>query len=139
MRVLVRPATSTTDNWDADAVMAFPINAPPIATTEVVAAPAPAQPIGAVTLSTNKTAPQAAGTTITIAAAVSGGSSALQYRWLIHDGGSWTIVTDWTSSNTFAWTPTVKNKNYYVGVWVRNAANTNGEAESTASLPFPIK
>jgi len=139
MRVWVRSATSTRDEWEAETRIDFPINSAPVTIAPAPIAPAPALPISAVTLSTDRPAPQVAGTTITISAAVSGGSSTLQYRWLIHDGGSWQVVTDWTSSKTYAWTPTVANLNHFVGVWVRNAANSNGEAEATSSLPFPIK
>jgi hypothetical protein len=144
MRVLVRSASSTSDNWDADARVAFPITSASVTTAPIVTAPstitpAPAKKIHAVTLSTNKLAPQTAGATITVVATPSGGSSTLQYRWLIHDGGSWKTVTDWVSSNTFAWTPTVTNPNHFIGVWVRNAANSSGGAEATASIPYAIK
>jgi hypothetical protein len=100
---------------------------------------APALPIHEVQLATDRTAPQAPGTTIIARATTIGGSETLQYRWLIHDGLNWRTVTDWTSSSTYAWTPTAANAGHFIGVWVRNAINASGEAEATRSLPFPIR
>ena len=127
VRVWARSALSTTDAPEAEAEVGFAING--------VTAP----PVTGVTLTTNKPAPQPSGTAVVATATVTGGSTALQYRWLIHDGTQWNIVTGWSSSNTFTWTPTAANEGHFIGVWVRNAANTNGDAEATRSLPFPIK
>lgn len=125
--IWVRSNGSTADQpeatWSAD----FPITAPP------------PPPIAGVTLTTDRPAPQLAGTTIVATATVSGGSAAIQYRWLIHDGYTWNTVTDWTTSSTYNWTPAVANSGHFIGVWVRNAANTSGDAEATMSLPYPIK
>ncbi len=143
MRVLVRSATSTSDEWEADTRMDFPITLAPVKDIwidSISALPviAPAKPIASVALTTDKVAPQPTGATVVTTAAVTGGSSSLQYRWLIHDGNSWTVVTGWTSSKTFSWTPAVANSGHFIGVWVRNAANSNGESEVTASIPFSI-
>jgi len=140
----VRSNGSTSDapeaSWSAD----FPITEATgsliyIDTIAAPVAPAPALPIAGVTISTDRVAPQLAGTTIVATATVSGGSSTLQYQWLIHDGVSWTSMTGWTTSKTYSWTPTSPNAGHFIGVWVRNAANTNGDAEATASVPFPIQ
>jgi hypothetical protein len=126
MRVWVRSATSTKDEWEAETRMSFPIKVPVV------------KPVGAVTITTNKPAPQLPGTTIIATATASGGSTTLQYKWLINDGRGWIAVTDWGTANTFTWTPSAK-ASYFIGVWVRNASSTTGAAESTASLPFAIK
>jgi hypothetical protein len=66
-----------------------------------------AGPCSAATLSPSPAAPQAHGTPITL----TGGATCLgtpAYRfWVRAPGGSWKIVQDYSSSNTFAWTPTV--------------------------------
>lgn len=139
MRVLVRSAASTSDEWEADTRIEFPITSAPGVSPPSTVVPEPTRPISAVTLSTDKVAPQTAGTTIVATANVSGGSSTLQYRWLIHDGGAWTVVTDWTTSKTYAWKPMAANSGHFIGVWVRNSANSTGSAEATSSLPFPIR
>jgi hypothetical protein len=145
MRVLVRSATNTTDEWEADTRIDFPIAIAHVIkdikmdTISRVPVAAPAKAIASVSLATDKESPQVAGTTVVTTATVSGGSSTLQYRWLIHDGGSWKVMTGWTSSKTFSWTPSTANPGHFIGVWVRNAANATGEAEVTASLPFTIQ
>jgi hypothetical protein len=125
VRVLARANGFTTDEAQAEAQMPFAIAAPP--------------PLSKVTLTTNKPAPQAPGTTIIATATVTGGATPHTFKWLIHDGISWKQVTDWTTSNTYAWTPTKVNPGHFIGVWVRSAGNTNDVAEKTMSLAFPIK
>jgi hypothetical protein len=101
-----------------------------------IAAPAPVL-VSAVTIAANKTAPQKAGTAITWTATASGGVAPVQYKWLVYDD-SWKVVTGWSTSNTFTWTPSVANADYQVGVWVRGGNNTNDTLEVSTSTPFPI-
>ena len=125
--VWVRTAGNSVDAEEASASMAFPITALPTAARAT-----------AVAVSANRTSPQAPGTTITWAATPSGGVAPYQYKWLIFDGARWTATGTWTSSNTFAWTPSLADPNYRVGVWVRSSGNTVDAEEVSASLPFPI-
>lgn len=128
IRVWARGSGSTRDEPEAEAQILFPITAPVIG------------PVSSVRLSTDRVAPQPAGTLITATATVTGGGVApFQYRWLIHDGVSWKPVTGWTTSNKYGWKPTVSNPSHFIGVWVRSAGNNRDEAEATWSLPFPIR
>lgn len=90
------------------------------------------------TLSANKTSPQAPGTSVTFTAQATGGTTPLTYRFSVWDGAAWTLITPWDTSNVFTWTPSVANANYKVQVQVRSQWNT-GTPEKTAVLPFPIR
>jgi hypothetical protein len=140
--IWVRSNGSTRDEPEATASEDFAISATAATTTTTSPTPTPTTTVTArlteVTLSTNRVAPQPAGTTIGVTATPNGGS-AHTFRWLIHDGAQWNIVSDWTTSNTFAWTPTYANPNYRIGVWVRNGGNTSADPEVTASLDFQVK
>ena len=127
MRVWVRNALNPKDEWEAETRMNFAIKVPVI------------QKVSSVTLATDKPAPQMRGTTIVATANAAAGTATVQYKWLIHDGTAWREVTDWTSSKTYAWTPTAANNGHFIGVWVRNAASVTGATEASASLPFAIK
>jgi hypothetical protein len=98
-------------------------------------------PLSLSSISSNIPAPQTTGTTITFAASASGGTVPYQYKWLVYDGAAWTMAKDWSSSYSFAWTPTVANANYQVGVWVRSAGNTTDSYENPSSagaVAYPI-
>jgi hypothetical protein len=85
-------------------------------------------------------APQTAGTTITFTANTSGGTAPHQYKWWIFDGG-WQVVRQWSTDNTFTWTPTSPSTAYRVAVWVRNAgssADAYDNANSNASIGYVI-
>ena len=97
-------------------------------------------------LTANVAPPRAPGSTITFTANATGGSTPYQFKWWVFDGGSWTVARDWSTANTFAWTPSTANPNYSVGVWVRSAGETadqpSGYPASSAaytSIPFPIQ
>src|SRR5438270_628787 len=70
----------------------------------------------------DKASPQAAGTTITFTANASGGTAPYQYKWWLKSGSTWSMVKDWSSSATYAWTPGTANS-YVVEVWGRSAGN----------------
>jgi cell wall-associated protease len=89
-------------------------------------------------LTADKAAPQPVGTTITFTATTSGGVTPYSFRWWLWDGTTWTLLRDWATGSTYAWTPTVANPNYRVGVWVRSAGATADAAESVMSIPFAI-
>ena len=93
----------------------------------------------AVTIAADKVAPQPAGTTVTWTATATGGTAPFQYKWWVFDGIMWSVVRDWTTANTFAWTPTAANANYSVGVWVRSNGNVADAPEKSAIAPFVIQ
>ena len=94
--------------------------------------------MSAVSLTSNRVAPQARNTTITWTAAPTGGTAPYQYRWLTFDGTTWVFASAWTTANTFAWTPSTASGSAAVGVWVRSAGTTANAAEQSVSLPFAI-
>lgn len=94
--------------------------------------------VSAVSLSANKASPQGTGTSITFTASASGGVAPYQYRWFLHNGTVWTPLTNWGSSNTHTWTPTVANAAYQVRVAARSAWNTTSP-ENIATQAFVIR
>ena len=93
-------------------------------------------PVSSVSLTANRTAPQRPGTTITWTASSNGGVAPHEYQWQVYDGVNWTIVKDWSLANNYAWTPTVANPSYYVGVYVRSAGNLSWDVG--VYIPFAI-
>ncbi len=76
-------------------------------------------------LTASPTVPRPAGTTITWTATATGGTAPLQYQYWLYSGvtASWTMVRDYSTSASWAWTPT-QAAQYAVQVWVRNAGST---------------
>jgi hypothetical protein len=95
--------------------------------------------VGAVTMTSNKSAPQAPGSTISFSAAAVGGTSANQYKWLVFDGATWSVASNWRTSNTFSWTPTTPDPQYQVRVWVRSGDSAADKAEALATMAFPVE
>ena len=122
----VRGASNTADVPETSRDVPFPI----------VPVPPPPKVTG-VALTANMAAPQPAGTTITWSAQPTGGVAPYQSKWLVYRD-AWTAVTGWTTSNTFAWTPTAANPDAKVSVWVRSANKTADEPETSRDVPFPI-
>jgi hypothetical protein len=124
--VWVRSAGNTADAAERAQSMLFPIVRPRLS---------------ALALSADRVAPQAPGTTTTFTATPTGGVGPYQYKWLVFDPAApaaWLVRQDWSVSNTFAWTPTVRNTGYRVGVWARSAGDTVDGAEAAASVAFAI-
>ncbi len=117
----IKSANSTTATFDVDGSMKFPITAPL-----------------QVALSANRTAPQIQGTSVSFTATASGGRAPSQYRWWVHDGTSWQLVKEWSTSPTFTWTPSTANANYRVTVWAKNADSATDTRDIDTSMPFPI-
>ena len=119
-----------------DAVVAPPpptTTAPPPTTT----APPPTSKATAVSISANRVAPQPAGTTITWTATPTGGVAPHQYQWWIYDGVAWK-ETSWSTSNTYAWTPTLASQYARVSVWVRSAGSTASIYEASTEQYFAV-
>ncbi|HUQ87453.1 MAG TPA: hypothetical protein VM096_07840 [Vicinamibacterales bacterium] len=135
----VRSNGNTNDAPEETFSIDFPISAAPVAATPApTPVPTPSSgPVRSVTFASNKTAPQPQGSTIVFTAAVDGGS-AIQYRWLVHDGLNWSLVTGWSSQNTFAWTPASANASARIGIWVRSNGSTSDDPEATWSADFPV-
>ena len=92
-------------------------------------------------LTANLPPPQPLGTPITFTATATGGIAPLQYKWWVFDGSTWTVARDWSTANTFAWSPATGGSSYMMGVWARSATNGTDlydRPEATASMPFAI-
>jgi len=75
----------------------------------------------------NVTFPKRYGSAITWTAIASGGIAPLQYRFVRYNYQTlqWSVVKDYTTTNTFTWTPTVSEiGRYALQVWVLNAGST---------------
>ena len=86
--------------------------------------------------------PSTAGTAVTFVASISGGVGPQQYKWWIYDGSTWRVMTSWSASNTWTYTPTSANSKLRIGVWVRNAgsnADIYDNASSNGSIAFPVR
>jgi hypothetical protein len=74
--------------------------------------------------------PQLPGTTITFTAIAAEGTAPYQFKWWLWDGATWTVLGDWSTSNTLAWTPSTPNPKYAVGVRVRSVGSTADQPDS---------
>lgn len=124
--VWARSHGNAKDEAEASAVTPFAITTPVYV------------PVSSVSFTANKPAPQASGTTVTFTATGQGGNGPLQFKWLVHDGNSWAPVTGWSTANTFAWTPSVANSSYRIGVWARSNGSTRDEPDATSSDDYAI-
>jgi glucose/arabinose dehydrogenase len=87
----------------------------------------------------NRTFPVVAGTAITWTANASGGATPLQYRFWRLDGGSWTLVRDYSTTKTYTWTPGAGEVGQHqVWVWVRNAGSVAAYDAQGGTAPFTI-
>ncbi|HEY7449203.1 MAG TPA: IPT/TIG domain-containing protein, partial [Vicinamibacterales bacterium] len=82
------------------------------------------QPLTATSLTSNAVAQPCVGTPITFGATATGGVAPYAYKWWVFDGSTSTIGQNWSTSNTFTWTPTKPGPSYLVTVWVRNTTST---------------
>jgi hypothetical protein len=125
IRVWARNSTTTTDTADAERSMSYVINTP-------------TSPVTITSLSSSLPSPQVAGRAITFTAVASGGTTPYQYKWFVNNGSAWSVVRNWSASNSFVWTPTTENSNYQVRVWVRNSTTTADVADAERSVPYAI-
>ena len=79
-------------------------------------------PVKVSSLSANRTFPTSPSTPITWTAAASGGSGPLDYKfWLFSTVTGWSVLQDWSASNSITWTPGVAFAGQHaVQVWVRS-------------------
>lgn len=114
-RVWVRGSSNHNDAAEAEAALDFPVSS-----TRATS----------VSITTNKTSPQAPGTTV-IWTANATGSATPHYKFQLFDGATWSTVRDWAATNTYTWTPSVAGANYRVSVWARDASS--GEVYEAAN------
>jgi hypothetical protein len=98
----------------------------------------PTSPANASTLSANRTSPQPVGTTVTFSASASGGTSPYSYKWWVkQNGGAWSLLQDWNTSTTLAWTPNASGT-YAIGVWARSNGVTADGPQTSAIAEFGV-
>ena len=95
-------------------------------------------PLTVTALSASRISPQPVGTSITFTATATGGRSPYQYKWWLFNGTTWTLARDWSSSATWAWTPTQPGSSYQVGVWVRDSTMTSDIGTYNKAMTFAI-
>src|SRR5207253_1450561 len=100
----------------------------------------PPSPARLISVTSDKTAPQTLGTTVTFTATATDGTAPYQFKWWLNtDGGPvWTLLQDWSTSNTLMWTPTVANPAYQIATWVRSSGNPADTYENNAFTSFAI-
>ena len=126
--VWVRSAGNTVDAFEASTSLPFAVAAQSLAAASTTS----------VSLVANRPSPQPAFTAITWSATPVGGAAPHQYKWLVSDGTVTTVAANWSTTNSFTWTPSTANANYRVTVWVRSAGAAGDQAEASANSPFAI-
>jgi spore germination protein YaaH len=89
------------------------------------------------TVTANPSSPQPAGTQVQVTASSATCVNPLYQFWIRPATGTWTMVQDYSSANTFTWTKTTPAGGYYVGVRVRDAASTL-VFDSVASIAYTL-
>jgi regulation of enolase protein 1 (concanavalin A-like superfamily) len=97
-------------------------------------------PVQITSFTTNPASPQRVGTAVTLSAAASGGTTPYQFKFLVSsDGGStFSVLRDWSTAASAAWTPSQANSAYRLAVWVRNAGVTANVADASQTLTYAI-
>ena len=99
-----------------------------------------ATPVSSVALTADKTTPAIFGTlgSVTFTGVATGGTGPAEYKFRIKDEatGIWTIVQDFSSINTWAWTPGAAGT-YTIEVRARNAGST-ASYEALRTLSFNV-
>jgi hypothetical protein len=108
------------------------------ASVEFRATPPP--PLSILSLLPDKAAPQQLGITVNFTAITTGGMAPIQLKWWLFNGVTWTVIGDWSTSNTFSWTSTNKG-DYIIGVWARsNGSNLDyPENDAFRGISFTIE
>jgi hypothetical protein len=139
--VWARAATSTADDGSVNYSVSFRVKGTSTATptpTPTPTPPPPAEPLTIISLMRDLSNRQAPGTTVTFTATATGGTAPYQYKWWIFDGVSWTLARDWSTSPSYAWTPTLAG-GYRIGVWVRDATTTADDSTVNYSVAYRVK
>jgi hypothetical protein len=81
--------------------------------------------IAVTSLTSNVSVPATVGTAMTWTASASGGPTPLQYKFWRYSAGAWTMVQDYSTSNTYTWTSASGDVGLDgIEVWVRGAGST---------------
>jgi Bacterial Ig domain len=94
-------------------------------------------PATTVTVTPNLAAPRAPGTPITFTATATGGSGPFEYRFWVNNGNGYAVAQNYSSANTFIWTPT-KPGIYDILVDVRGFGSTVFRDALTTLLAYQV-
>lgn len=109
--------------------------------TATVSVSVPGLPLRLTAFTASLAAPQPVNSSITFTATAADGASPYQYKFMLFDGATWSLLRDWSTTNTYAWRPATANANYRVRVWVRNNGNTVDAPQNTnaaGEMAFPV-
>jgi hypothetical protein len=123
--------------YTADHVLSLPSSETSGSTATTVVAPTNT-PISSVRLTSNVAAPQNVGATIGWTATAIGGASPYTYQWWLTKAGTQTALTNWSSSSTYSWKPTIADSTYSVTACARSAWNTTNNPEGCVAVPFAV-
>ena len=78
------------------------------------------------------------GASVTLTASGTGGIAPYSFRWWVQkDGGAWTDMSAWSSSQEYRWTPSAPG-NYIIAIWGRSAGATADTPQTVASTSVVI-
>jgi hypothetical protein len=96
-------------------------------------------PAQMVSLTSNASLPAAAGTTITWTAGATGGTAPLEYQFWRQNGGTWSLVQDYSPLNTYTWPTTAGDSGpHAVQARVRSIGSTSPYEAQMTSGTFQI-
>ena len=117
----------------------------PSSTAPPPSSTAPPAPSTTVSLAPDAAAPQEPGTLIRWSATATGGTAPYEYKWAGYASGTWSVLRDWSASQTFDWQPTTAAPDARMAVWVRTAPSTTSSGDisinsiaAVAEYPFAI-
>src|SRR5204863_2884294 len=96
-------------------------------------------PIAAVTVTADRAAPQAPGTTITLTAIAIGGTPPVEFKWWVFSATGWTVLQEWSVATSATWTPATANPEGVVEVWARSAGALADAPQKCVDLPYAIQ
>jgi len=96
-------------------------------------------PVSSVSLSASPAPTQAPGTLVTFTASASGGTSPLQYRFRIYNGGGTVIATqNYGTANTYAWDTTGLSSATYTAEVCARSSGSALDNESVRTLSYTL-
>jgi cell wall-associated protease len=97
-------------------------------------------PASMVSLTSNVALPASAGTTITWTAGATGGTAPVQYQFWRQDGGTWIMVQDYSSQNTYSWTTTAADVGQHaIQARVRSTGSSSAYESQMSTGVFQIQ
>lgn len=97
-------------------------------------------PAQMVSLTSNAALPANAGTTITWTAGATGGTAPLEYQFWRQDNGTWRMVRDYSSQNSYSWITTASDVGQHaIQARVRSVGSAGAYESQMATAVFDIR